>query len=178
MRERSPAVTEDSKADRPCALVTGASRGIGRGIAVALAREGYDIVGNATSYDPEDPSGGLAETEILCKEMGAGFAPAPGDLADLSTHDGILGMATERFGGIDLLVNNAGVAPMDRLDFLETTPESFDRVLGVNLRGTFFLTQAVARHMVQKVAEGGTHRSGIVFITSISADKGMDRRTQ
>lgn len=163
---------------RPCALVTGASRGIGKAIAVALAGEGYDIVGNATSYDPGNKEAGLAETEVLCKEVGVGFAPAPGDVSDLESHEAILAPALERFGRIDLLVNNAGVAPIDRLDFLETTPESYDRVMGINLRGSFFFTQYVARIMIEAGREGRTIRPAIVFITSVSADTSSPSRAE
>jgi NAD(P)-dependent dehydrogenase (short-subunit alcohol dehydrogenase family) len=174
----TPEMRRGSGGKRRCALVTGASRGIGRGIALALAREGYDIVGNASSYDPGDPSRGLAETETLCRESGVDFAPAPGDLSDLSSHEGILAVAVERFGRLDLLVNNAGVAPLKRLDFLATTPESFDRVMGVNLRGPFFLTQSVARHMVGAVEKDPGFRPSIVFITSVSADTSSPSRTE
>ncbi|UCD25336.1 MAG: SDR family NAD(P)-dependent oxidoreductase, partial [Gemmatimonadota bacterium] len=114
--------------DRPCALITGASRGIGRAIAIALAGEGYDIAGNATSYDPGKP-GGLAETEGLVERAGTSFLPIPADISDLSTHEGLLRSVLERFGRIDLLVNTAGIAPPERLDYLETTVESYDRVL-------------------------------------------------
>jgi NAD(P)-dependent dehydrogenase (short-subunit alcohol dehydrogenase family) len=176
--ERSPVVPKNPPEARPCALITGASRGIGRGIALALAKEGYDIVGNATSYDAGDPATGLAETEALCREIGVGFAPAPGDLSDLSSHGRILGVALDEFGRIDLLVNNAGVAPLNRLDFLDTTPESFDRVMGVNLRGPFFLTQAVARNMVERAASESLVRPCIVFVTSISADTSSPSRTE
>jgi len=168
----------ESTAERPCALVTGASRGIGRAIAVALALDGYDIAGNATTYDPGDPGTGLAETQARCKEVGAEFVPVPGDISDQNTHAGILSTALDRFGRIDLLVNNAGVGPLERLDYLETTPESFDRVMGVNLRGPFFLTQLVARHMVDQIGEARTTRPAIVFITSISADTSSPSRAE
>jgi len=160
-------------ANRPCALVTGASRGIGRAIALALAREGYDIAGNARSYDPRRPDEGLAGTEALCREAGADFLPIPGDVAELGSHEGLVSAALDRFGAVHLLVNNAGVAPLSRIDLLETTPESYDRVLGINLRGPLFLTQRIARHM----AEGAGNRA-IVFITSVSADTSSPNRAE
>jgi len=159
--------------NRPCALVTGASRGIGRAIAVGLAREGYDIAGNARSYDAGKPNTGLAETEALCREAGAGFLPIPGDVADLGCHEGLVSTALDRFGAIHLLVNNAGVAPLSRMDLLETTPESYDRVLGTNLRGPYFLTQRIARHMVK-----GVGNRAIIFITSVSADTSSPNRAE
>lgn len=163
---------------RPCALVTGASRGIGRAIAIALAREGYDIVGNATTYDPDDRAGGLVETRARCEEVGGAFLPVAADVADLTTHEGLLASALERFGRLDMLVNNAGIGPRQRLDYLETTPESFDRVIAVNLRGTFFLTQRAARYLVKQVDRGDAIRPAIVFITSISADTSSPSRAE
>jgi len=158
--------------------VTGASRGIGRAIAIALAEEGYDIVGNATSYDPEDGSRGLAETKARCEEAEAAFLPVPANIRDLAAHEGLLQAAVGRFGRVDLLVNNAGVGPPKRLDYLETTPESFDTVMDVNLRGPFFLTQLVSRQLVQLVDEGRAIRPAIVFITSISADTSTTSRAE
>jgi 3-oxoacyl-[acyl-carrier protein] reductase len=171
--ERRAAVSE-----RPCALVTGASRGIGRAIAVALAREGYDVVGNATRYDPGNRGRGLAETQARCEEVGAAFLAVAADIADLAAHESLLVGALDRFGRVDILVNNAGVGPRERLDYLETTPESFDRVVGVNLRGTFFLTQRVSRHLLEQVDRGLAIRPAIVFITSISADTSSPSRAE
>jgi NAD(P)-dependent dehydrogenase (short-subunit alcohol dehydrogenase family) len=153
--------------------VTGASRGIGRAIALALAREGFDVAGNARSYEAGSPKSELAETERLCREAGADFLPLPGDVADLEGHEEMVSAALDRFGSIRLLVNNAGVAPLKRLDYLETTPESYDRVMDINLRGPFFLTQRVARHMVESPGPGS-----IVFITSVSADTSSPNRTE
>lgn len=161
---------------RPCAFVTGASRGIGRAIAIQLASEGYDIVGNATRYDPDDRESGLGETQRRVEELGGAFLAAPGDIADLAQHDGMLSASITRFGSVDLLVNNAGVG--ERVDYLETTPENFDRVIGVNLRGAFFLTQRVACHMVEQVALGRATRPAIVFITSISVDTSSPTRAE
>ena len=162
--------------NRPCAFVTGAARGIGRAIAIELARSGFDIVGNDLTFSLDDVSTGLAETQQRVEELGTRFEAAPGDIADLTTHDGLLETAIERFGRVDVLVNNAGVAPLERLDFLETTPESFDRVVGVNLRGTFFLTQCFARYMATQT-ESDT-KTSIVFITSISADTSSPSRAE
>ena len=164
--------------ERPCAFVTGASRGIGRAIAIELARDGYDIVGNATAYDPNDRSTGLAETQDNVERLGAAFQPAPGDIADLDCHESLLTTACQRFGRVDLLVNNAGIGLFERMDYLVTTPQSFDRVMGMNLRGTFFLTQCFARHMVQQARVESDKLAAIVFITSISAYTSSPNRTE
>jgi NAD(P)-dependent dehydrogenase (short-subunit alcohol dehydrogenase family) len=120
----------------------------------------------------------LAETQARCEDAGAAFLPAPADIADLAAHESLLNSALDRFGRLDLLVNNAGIGPPERLDYLETTPESFDRVIAVNLRGAFFLTQRVARHLVEQVDRGRAIRPAIVFITSISADTSSPTRTE
>ncbi|HJQ23085.1 MAG TPA: 3-ketoacyl-ACP reductase [Blastocatellia bacterium] len=147
---------------RPLALITGASRGIGRGIAIALAGCGYDIAGVSRTFDP-------LEVKQRVEQAGARFLSVQGDVAKLEDHERIVNAVTDHFGRIDLLVNNAGVAPEQRLDVLETTPASFDRVLAINLRGPFFLTQRVAAQMIAQVQAAPDARPKIVFITSVSA---------
>ena len=137
---------------KPVALVTGAGRGIGRAIALELARD-HDLV--ATYRGIEEAARSLAE------ETGAAIFRC--DVASREDREGLLAFCRERFGRLDLLVNNAGMAPRERRDLLEASEESFDEVLGTNLRGPYFLTQAAARWMVEQ----GSGR--IVFITSISA---------
>jgi NAD(P)-dependent dehydrogenase (short-subunit alcohol dehydrogenase family) len=161
---------------RPVAFVTGAGRGIGRGIALALARNGFDIVGNDLAYDARERNTGLAEVEDRVRELGVDFTPAPGDIARLEEHDGLLQTVLRRFGRIDVLVNNAGVAPLCRCDVLETTPESFDRLLAVNTRGTFFLTQRFARHFLSQPR--GSVAPAIIFITSVSAEVSSPTRAE
>jgi len=163
---------------RPVAFITGASRGIGRGIALALARSGFDIAGNARTYDPTRPDHGLAEVEARVTETGAAFAPVPGDVADLDTHPDLLRTALTRFGRVDVLVNNAGVAPEVRRDLLDTTPESFDRVLAVNARGPFFLSQCFARHLVSVARREDDLPPSIIFVTSISATTSSPSRAE
>ena len=130
------------------ALVTGAGRGIGRGIVLELAGSGFDLAGVSRTLDPSDRQKGLSEVKEKAEAAGAVFLPVQGDIASLGDHERIVAEVLGRFGRIDLLVNNAGVAPLKRTDLLETAPESFDRVLGINLRGTFFLSQRVAREMI------------------------------
>jgi len=154
---------------RPVAFITGASRGIGRGIAIELAKNGYDLAGSTRVFDSHNTESGIFEVKQRAEELGAGFLPVQGDLSCLDDHERMLDRVLDKFGGIDLLVNNAGVAPEKRLDVLETTPGSFDRVTGINLRGPFFLTQRVARHMIAGIEDGSKIRPSIIFITSVSA---------
>ncbi|MCX5757350.1 MAG: 3-ketoacyl-ACP reductase [Candidatus Hydrogenedentes bacterium] len=155
------------------ALVTGASRGIGRGISLELAAHGYDIVASATRIE-----GPLQETKLCVEALGVRCLPVAGDLADHACHARLLDEALAAFGRVDVLVNNAGVAPATRLDILETTEESYDRVMGINLRGAFFFTQRVARQMVREVQAGTAVQPMIVFITSISADTASPNRAE
>ena len=154
---------------RPVALITGASRGIGRGIAIALAGCGYDIAGASRTVDPRNFGSGIVEAKQRVEAAGAQFLPVQGDIAQLDDHGQMIRAVTDYFGRIDLLVNNAGVAPEQRLDVLETTPASFDRVLSINLRGPFFFTQRVAAQMVTQVQTASDAKPKIVFITSVSA---------
>lgn len=155
------------------ALVTGASRGIGKGIALALARHGYDIAGMATT-----DTSGIHEVGEAVESLGRAFTPLIGDIADLGCHERIVTEAIAAHGRIDVLVNNAGVAPSVRLDILETTPESFDRLMAINLRGPFFFTQRVALAMIGQVEHGTTYAPKIVFITSISSDTASPNRAE
>ncbi|MBI4560235.1 MAG: 3-ketoacyl-ACP reductase [Candidatus Hydrogenedentes bacterium] len=160
------------------ALVTGASRGIGRGIALCLAEHGYDIAAVATSADPNNPEKGLYEVKARVEERGQRCLPIAGDISQRADHAKIIQAALDEYGSVDVLVNNAGVAPKQRLDILETTEESYDRVLGINLRGPFFLTQAVANQMIKQAQAGVRFRPVIVFITSISADTASPNRAE
>lgn len=160
------------------AFVTGAGRGIGRGIALELARHGYDIVAAATSADPANTTKGVYEVKARIEELGQNCLPVAGDIARLEDHAAMLAAALARFGAIDVLVNNAGVAPLKRVDMLECPPESYDRVMGINLRGPFFFTQAVARQMIRQVQEGAARTPMIIFITSISANTASPLRAE
>lgn len=155
------------------AWVTGASRGIGRGIALELAGNGYDIIASATRI-----AAPLEETKAAVESLGVRCAMVAGNVADCESHAEWLSTALNAFGRVDVLVNNAGVAPETRLDILETTPESYDRVMGINLRGPFFFTQLVARQMVRQVREGAGTRPAIIFVTSISADTASPSRAE
>jgi NAD(P)-dependent dehydrogenase (short-subunit alcohol dehydrogenase family) len=154
---------------RKTAIITGAAQGIGRGIALELAKSNFNIVGVDVIYQPENREKGLFEVLERAHEFGAEFLPIQADIANLADHEKILQQAQHKFGSIDVLVNNAGVAPRQRLDILETSPESYDRVMNINARGPFFLTQTIARQMIQQreIQPQAVHY--IIFISSISA---------
>jgi 3-oxoacyl-[acyl-carrier protein] reductase len=155
--------------EKPVALITGAGRGIGRGIALALAQEGFHIAGCDIVYEPANKKSGLFEVQQKVQISGAEFLPVKGDVASLADHGKILHGVLKKFNRIDILVNNAGVAPLARTDILEATPESFDRVLDVNLRGAFFLTQKVAGEMIRQLKDNPDAKHAIIFISSVSA---------
>ena len=154
---------------RPVAFITGASRGIGRGIAIELARCGFNIAGSARHFDPVDSNSGLLEVKQRVEEQGGRFLPLQGDVSALDDHDRMIDAICAEFGRLDVLVNNAGVAPEQRLDVLEMGVDSYDRVLGINLRGPLFLSQKVAKRMIEQLGEFPEKRPAIVFVTSISA---------
>lgn len=156
------------------ALVTGGSRGIGLGIASELARQGMDLVinGRRSEADVKDAINALTA-------LGASVLYCAADIGNLDDHGRMLDAIRERFDRLDVLVNNAGVAPDVRADLLDASPESFDRLIRINLRGPYFLTQAVARWMVDQ-ANNDAHkdtksgaaenfRGAIVNVSSVSA---------
>jgi NAD(P)-dependent dehydrogenase (short-subunit alcohol dehydrogenase family) len=149
-------------------MVTGAARGIGRGICLELAANGYNIAGVDVLSDPDDGQKGLFEVKQKVEELGRQFLPIRSDVADLDAHKTILQETLDRFGRVGVLVNNAGVAPEKRRDILDATPESYDRVLSINTRGAFFLTQKIAKHMIHQVGKDPTEKPCIIFISSIS----------
>jgi len=151
------------------ALITGASLGIGRGICLEMAQKGFDIVGVDILADPENKDKGLYEVKQIVEGFSQEFLPVQADISNLDSHQKILDSTLNRFGSIDVLVNNAGVAPEKRMDILETSPESYDRVLSINVRGAFFLTQMIAKHMIHQVREEENRKHSIIFISSISA---------
>ncbi|MGE5610548.1 MAG: 3-ketoacyl-ACP reductase [Bacillota bacterium] len=133
--------------DKPTALVTGASRGIGRGIALALAREGFNI---AINYNQNRLA--AEETKSQIESLGVQSAMIQADISEPADRQLLVDQTVQTFGHIDLLVNNAGVAPNVRADILEASEESFDRLININLKGPYFLTQLVARQMISQLA--------------------------
>lgn len=152
------------------ALVTGASRGIGRGIAIELARVGLDLVINYVS-DEAAANEARAEAQAASNRKDAQIETCRANIAEPADRELLLAFTRERFGRLDLLVNNAGIAPSARIDLLEAGEESFDRLIKVNLKGPYFLTQAVARWMIEqrRLRAPDANAHAIVNITSISA---------
>jgi len=154
----------------PSALITGAGQGIGRGIALCLAAAGYDIIANDIVADPANTDSGLYEVQARVAELGRRCLPLQGDISCAADRARMVETAVAEFGGIDVLVNNAGVAPKVRADILEMSEESYDRLMTINAKGPLFLTQAVANRMIAQVQAGNRPQQPvIVFITSISA---------
>jgi len=160
----------------PVALVTGASRGIGRGIALHLARLGYDLLINyAGNHEAARQTADACMVAGTERGHGIRAETCAASIGSTPDRDRLLNTVRETFGRLDLLVNNAGIAPKIRADLLETSVSSFDDLLDVNLKGPFFLTQAVARWMIDQqqkpvtAPQDACYRPKIVFISSISA---------
>jgi len=158
-------------AERPVAIVTGASRGIGKGVAKELASLDYDLVVNYFDFTAEgkpDDSKAL-QTQKEIKGLGAACEILRGDISSSEDRNSLVALAKSTFGRCDMLMNNAGVAPSKRLDLLEATEESFDRVLGINLKGPYFLTQKVANWMIEQKKANPERAYRIVSTGSISS---------
>lgn len=153
------------------ALVTGGSRGIGLGIARALATEGFDLVINGRR-----PAADVADTLAEIEQLGAATLYCQADIGDLDDHRTMLAEIRDRFARLDVLVNNAGVAPDVRADLLDATPESFDRLIHINLRGPYFLTQAVAQWMIDQRPALDDYQPVIVNVSSVSATEASVNR--
>ncbi|KAA0999326.1 3-ketoacyl-ACP reductase [Paraburkholderia panacisoli] len=161
-----------SKTDGKCptALVTGARRGIGRSICVSLARRGFDIVLTDVVNDEH-----AATTCALVRDEGQQALFIQSDLGDVAAHASVVEQALRLNGSIECLVNNAGIGSPSRGDLLDVAPQAFDSVLGVNLRGTFFMTQAVARHMASTASNAPR---SIVTVSSVSAEMASPERAE
>lgn len=165
----TPAYQDGNRA----ALVTGASRGIGRGIALELARlGGYDL---AINYASNEAAAHQTAADCAAAAREAGHQVrveiVRGDVSSSSERAALVEFVRQAFGRLDLLVNNAGVAPSVRTDILEASEEGFDRLIGINLKGPYFLTQLAANYMIEQLdgrpAEPGTRN--VVTVSSISA---------
>jgi 3-oxoacyl-[acyl-carrier protein] reductase len=146
------------------ALITGGSRGIGLGIAQRLAREGYDLAINGVRPEAE-----VTDVLALLRAHGTTVVYAPGDVGTDEGRRQVLERTLAHLGAPNLLVNNAGVAPRERRDILDMTPESYERVLGTNLAGPLFLCQLVVREMLRAREADAAFAACIVNVGSISA---------
>ncbi len=149
------------------ALVTGGSRGIGRAIVLGLGRAGWTVV-----FSYHNHAGAAREAARALEEMGRAGLATQADIASAADRERLVNTALEEYGGIDLLVNNAGMAPRQRTDLLEVGEPSYDEVMATNLKGPFFLTQRVARVMVEQIRGQGTNAGlppKIINIGSLSA---------
>jgi NAD(P)-dependent dehydrogenase (short-subunit alcohol dehydrogenase family) len=160
-----------SKGAKRVALVTGGSRGIGRGIAESLADSGFDLAINGVREEAQ-----VDDVLRSLADRGVKVAYCRGDVAVPANRAAIIDGIRARFGRLDVLVNNAGVAPNVRADLLDATEESFDRVLGINLKGPYFLTQAAARWMIDQRQADAEFRGVIVNVSSVSATEASTNR--
>ncbi|MGL1893836.1 MAG: 3-ketoacyl-ACP reductase [Spirochaetaceae bacterium] len=156
--------------DEKVIIVTGSSRGIGRGIAIELAKKGYSL---AINYVGNEQA--AEETKILCIEESAKsgqsgrFQIFQGDISLADSRKNLIDNVLIHFGDIHGLVNNAGIAPKERIDLLEMGEDSFDRLLDTNLKGAFFLSQLVSNYWLNLSNEKRGFRS-LIFITSVSSE--------
>ena len=149
---------------RRVALITGGSRGIGFGIASELAKNNFDLAINGTR------SADLVENALKeLREYGVDVMYCQGDIASSGDRMEILRRIKEHYGRLHVLVNNAGVAPKDRRDILDATEESFDYVMGSNLKGSYFLTQKTANWMIEQKKMNAEFNGCIINISSVSA---------
>lgn len=149
---------------RPVALVTGGSRGIGLAISKQLCNNGYNVAFNGVRDEEQ--------VQDVLEQLHSGDADViycQGDISSVADRESIISRIRSHFGRLDVLVNNAGVAPKKRQDPLEATEESYERVMSINLKGPYFLTQSVARWMVEQKEEDDSFDGTIVTVGSISA---------
>ena len=146
------------------AIITGSSRGIGRGIALALAARGWDVVVNYKSNRQA-----AEETQADIEKLGAEALLVQADTASIEDLDRLVSATLDCFNNINMLVNNAGMGPRERVDMLQVSQESYDEVMTTNLKGPFFLTQRVANVMISRINRGELENPKIINIGSISA---------
>lgn len=149
---------------RKVALITGGTRGIGLGIAQKLAAEGVDLALNGVR-----PESDVAEVMQELKNTGVRVEYFPGNIALKEDRESILEGVKAKFWKLNFLVNNAGVAPRVRADILEVQEDDFDHLMDINLKGTFFLSQAAANWMVEQKSKGSEESFSLITITSVSA---------
>ena len=157
-------------------LVTGGSRGLGRGICLKLSESGYSViinfVGNAEAAEKT-----VAECQERKARSGQKFLALQADIGKKDDRQNLIASGLKQFGRIDALVNNAGIAPRDRADILDATEASFEEIIRINLQGPYFLTQRVAQYwLTQKPTPLLKAGFTVIFITSISAETASTNR--
>ena len=148
----------------PVAFITGGSRGIGFGIAQALAQEGFDVAINGMR-----PESAVTDTLDQLRSYGNDAIYCQGDIASAEARQQMIEQIKQHYGRLNVLVNNAGVAPKERNDILSNTEESYEYVMKTNLQGPYFLTQAIAHWMIEQRQSDDTFPAYIINISSISA---------
>jgi 3-oxoacyl-[acyl-carrier protein] reductase len=157
--------------DKRIALVTGGARGIGFGVAQALAREGF----NLTICGVRELAAAEPALAVL-RQLGADVLYVQADVCDGGARQRLVAAVEEKFGRLHVLINNAGVVPRPRTDMLEATEESFERVLRVNLQGPYFLTQRCAQWMIAQTKADPGWRGCIINVSSVSATQASPNR--
>lgn len=149
---------------KPVALITGGSRGIGLGISKKLCKNGYNLAFNGVRDEKK-----VQDVLKKLRSIGTDVIYCQGDISSKDDRESIISEIRSHFGQLNVLVNNAGVAPKERQDPLEATEQSFERVMRINLKGPYFLTQSVANWMVKQKEEDDSFSASIINIGSISA---------
>ncbi len=157
-------LTYQRMSNAPAAIVTGASRGIGRAIALELGSRGYSVIVNYHSN-----AQAASEVVAALSEIGARAWPVAADVGSADDRQRLVDAAMQQCGRLDVLVNNAGITSPGRKDLLDATEEGWDRVLDTNLKGPFFLSQLAARQMLELRQAGELERGTLINISSISA---------
>jgi 3-oxoacyl-[acyl-carrier protein] reductase len=149
---------------RPVALITGGTRGIGLGIATCLAKAGFNLAVNGVREEKE-----IISVLGTIRTLGTEVIYCRGNISVPEDRVKIVQTVHRKFGRLNVLVNNAGIAPRERRDILEATEESFDEVMGINLKGPYFLTQEIARWMIEQKKTDDPFQACIINISSVSA---------
>ncbi len=155
------------------ALVTGGTRGIGLGIARALARDGWQLA--LCGVRREEEVRGVLD-DLRAEGNGVEVAYTIADLSQVEHRQRLVAFVRDRYGSVQALVNNAGRAPRVRADILDATEDSFEELLRTNLQGPYFLTQQIAAQMIARKAADPSASAAIVFVTSVSADMASPNR--
>ena len=157
-------MNQDATNPRRVALVTGGTRGIGLGISQKLAADGFDLAVNGRREEAD-----VKDTLDSLRSMGAEVLYCRADVASTDDRSQMLSDIRAKFGRLDVLVNNAGVAPNERADIMDAGEASFDRLISINLKGPYFLTQAAANWMAEQYKANKDFTGAIINVSSISA---------